>query len=479
MSGDDPSTTMDNSSNKSRSEKIYIAMGNSKKVLVTLCIGLLREDKTPLIDIDKSPWSQELKTTMKPMNRDLATEVCRRQKLFAGMEGSTSKQFMIKPKNKPREVLLEWLNTWPICDANCVSFLFAEAKRVENLLQAAINEGRENALAMQHGAWTGAVPYLRLIHAITDNNDTRMAYLKRNDPKTREELDAANSPNRPKTAYEIIAAKWNDPDFNPVSRVSTCHVDFATPMDLSHSTVASLVPADPIGVQNRLSSIRVSLLRIIERWEQSGQGDGGRNDDGEGEPSSQWGKLEGRPQEALDNRENFLGGNPSWYLYIWEITDTYQLLDSTLQRLSASVGAPSANDVSSVSRARRPNEGHINPNSSAGVGDSMQGKTDSISNVIERLIETSELDRQAAINIQEKQEVVARDLQAKQELAARELQVKKRVGEVQDQIDAYEEKYELTAKAFYNTVIERKRTEIKELEAELKQIQESKKSRKD
>ncbi len=133
-------TTTDDSNNKSRSEKIYIALGNSKKVLVTLSIGLLREDKTPLIDIQKSPWSQELKGTMKPLNSDLATEVCRRQKLFAGMEGTNSKQFTIKPKNKPREVLLEWLNTWPIRDANCVSFLVAEAKRVESLLQACSNK---------------------------------------------------------------------------------------------------------------------------------------------------------------------------------------------------------------------------------------------------------------------------------------------------------------------------------------------------
>jgi hypothetical protein len=36
---------------------------------------------------------------------------------------------------------------------------------------------------------------------------------------------------------------------------------FILPYDVSHSTVASLVPADAIGVQNRLSSIRVALLQ--------------------------------------------------------------------------------------------------------------------------------------------------------------------------------------------------------------------------
>ena len=379
---DDVATTTDDSNNKSRSEKIYIALGNSKKVLVTLSIGLLREDKTPLIDIQKSPWSQELKGTMKPLNSDLATEVCRRQRLFAGMEGTTSKQFTMKPKNKPREVLLEWLNTWPIRDANCVSFLVAEAKRVESLLQASIDEGRENAIAMQHGAWTGPLPYLRLLHSITDSEETRLAFLKRSQSKTREELDAANSPNRPPTPYELIAAKWNDPDFNPVTRVSSCHVDFNTSIDLSHETVASLVPADAIGVQNRLSSIRVALLRIIERWEQSGQGNGGRNEDEDGEPASLFGRLEGRSQEALDNRENFLGGNPSWYLYFWETTDMFQLLDSTLNRFSDSVGATSASDVNSVSRARRPNSIDIDVNSSPNGGDSLDGSTDNLDSIL-------------------------------------------------------------------------------------------------
>ena len=51
-----------------------------------------------------------------------------------------------------------------------------------------------------------------------------------------------------------------------------------------------------------------------------------------------WGGLDGRPQCALDSRENFLLGNPSWFLYFWEMADMYQLLDSTMQRLSLKVG---------------------------------------------------------------------------------------------------------------------------------------------
>lgn len=453
--------------NKSRSQTIYEAMGNSKRVLVTLCIGLNRENGAPLIDLSESPWSQELKGTMKPTNRELAMEVCRRQNLLAGTNGTSSKQFKMKPKNKPREVLLEWLNSWPVRDANCLTFLFTEAQRVEDLLQASLDEGRENAIAMQHGAWTGPLPYLRLIHSITDCNETRLAYLKRNDPKTREELDAANSPIRPKTAYEIIADKWNDPDFHPVTQVSNCHVDFASSIDLCHSKVASLTPADAIGVQNRLSSMRVTLLRIIEKWEQSGQGDGGRADETEEEQLFRWGQLEGRPQEALDTRENFLCGNPSWYLYLWEITDTYQLLDSTLQRLSEGVGASDATSIASVSRHRRRLDGtEDNDYSSQGtdlmdgsIGVSLVENITKISNILRELIETNEHERQEAKKLREDDR-----------LAEKERQTELRIANLKDSIDEYEEKFGLTEKPFYENILKRKRDEVEHLERLLEKI---------
>ena len=248
---------------KSLSQLIYEALEHSKKVLVTLCYGLTKDNTggLPLINIDETPWSQELRGSMKPSNKELAVEISCRQRLFTGLEGTTgNKQFSIKPKNKPREVLVEWLTTWPIHDDSCVDFLKTEAHRVESFLQASLDESRENALAMQHGAWVGPIPYLRLIHCLVDCDATRVAFLKRNDVKEREELDSANSPIRLKTGYEIIAAKWNDPGFNPKTRESNCHDEFNESIDLSHTKVVALIPADALGVKNRLSSTRATLL---------------------------------------------------------------------------------------------------------------------------------------------------------------------------------------------------------------------------
>ena len=131
----------------------------------------------------------------------------------------------MKPCNKARDVLLEWLHTWPIRDKDCVTFLTTEALRIEMVLQAALDEGRETALALQHGEWTGPIPYLRLLHSIIDCDEIRVTFLKRNDGKGHEELNAANSPVRPKDAYELIAEKWNDPDFHPCTLILNCHYD--------------------------------------------------------------------------------------------------------------------------------------------------------------------------------------------------------------------------------------------------------------
>ena len=154
--------------------------------------------------------------------------------------------------------------------------MIEEANQVKEVLQAAVDESKETALAMKHGAWNGAVPHLQLIHCIADNDEIRWAYLNRNAPKTREQLDGLNSPTCPKSAFEIIADKWNDPTFNPSTRVSNCHPDFQDIADCGYGKVVTLLLADYLGIQNQLLTMRATLLQIIEKWEASGQGDGGR-----------------------------------------------------------------------------------------------------------------------------------------------------------------------------------------------------------
>ncbi len=105
--------------------------------------------------------------------------------------------------------------------------------------------------------------------------------------------------------------------------------------------------------------MRSDLARIIRRWEQSGQEEGGldnfdeeerqnepRDDDATG---ADFGCLGGRPARALQTRAAFLYGRPSYLLYFWEVADNHQLLSLSLQCQSNGSGAADA--ASAVSAA--------------------------------------------------------------------------------------------------------------------------------
>ncbi len=79
---------------------IYKTIGDSMKVLVALCVGWKKNNNTALINLDRSPWSQDIKGTLKPANNELAIEVYCCQKLLAKPGGASHKKHsMIKSKN--------------------------------------------------------------------------------------------------------------------------------------------------------------------------------------------------------------------------------------------------------------------------------------------------------------------------------------------------------------------------------------------
>ena len=156
-------------------------------------------------------------------------------------------------------------------------------------------------------------------------------------------MDDRNSADRPLTAYEIIANKWNDDSFNPSSSILEVHLDFAQPIDITHAAVANLADTTVSKVEDLLTQICTSLICIISDWEKSGQGEGGVQDldqsvdDVEaGEhhvPAAlydvndiKFGSLENGHRPALSQHRNFLRGKPSYLFYFWELMDHHQLL---------------------------------------------------------------------------------------------------------------------------------------------------------
>ena len=224
-------------------------------------------------------------------------------------------------------------------------------------------EQQEEEARQGGGEWRGCIPYMRLFLCLTQD-DIKSAFLRRADARTCHELDACNSVVRPPTVFELISDRRKDENFNPVAPISECHEDFATPTNCAYSEVAALMRATPQKVEDVLASIRSNLLRIIQNWERSGQGEGGRHagDDEELEDpedyiildtsSVRFGSLTTRSECALQNRAALLKGKPSYLLYFWELADRHQLLQSSLQRLDDNVGASDASSAPSATSSR-------------------------------------------------------------------------------------------------------------------------------
>ncbi len=142
-----------------------------------------------------------------------------------------------------------------------------------------------------------------------------------------------------------------------------------------YEQVAALSPATPEKIQDIFASMRSDLLRIVSRWEQSGQGEGGidQEDENENPEAAEFlscasssvsddadadeeqnegqerqgrqrnhGSLGGRPARALQTRAAFIHDWPSYLLYFWEVADRHQVLQSSLQRLSNGTGTSDA-----------------------------------------------------------------------------------------------------------------------------------------
>jgi len=86
-----------------------------------------------------------------------------------------------------------------------------------------------------------------------------------------QELDARNSSERPLTFEEVVAKLFNDEEFLPCTEsLPNLSSTFADPIDLPFSLMPDPITADQ--VKSKLSDAHVKLMKIINWWEQSGNG---------------------------------------------------------------------------------------------------------------------------------------------------------------------------------------------------------------
>ena len=166
----------------------------------------------------------------------------------------------------------------------------------------------------------------------------RRAYLTRNDiSNDRIDLDNRNSDKRPKTVWELLSHKWNDHDFEAVTEpFPDLHNDYKDSIVIPHSKVSSLAAATPEKCKEKMSTMMVSLKRIVDKWERSGQGEGGIDVEMDGDETTgfEFGSLKNRSRGALESRSSFINDSPPYLLYLWEILDKYQLLTDSFSALS-------------------------------------------------------------------------------------------------------------------------------------------------
>jgi hypothetical protein len=327
---------------KCEAEQIFESTNGSKRVLLCMCIGLTAlpdevdgvvvvSDTPPrkLGDTSVGPYNaSKNKKYFKPVTKDLVSELLRRYAVFG-----TPKAEQMRPKNKVLSVLYTWLQNNPITDPADVLFLRSEERKFHDSVALAIEESNNAATQVPAGVIFTSTADLRLIHCLMEV-DVKESFLARHNVMTREELDGRNSPERPMTWTEAIAAKFNDPTFTPSSEVlPELHGDYEDEIDLRRSNCPCDVTADQ--VKSWVASHKTKLLLLIGRWELSGNGDGQRI-----EGSASFGMID-TPNHLIfggDNRSDFLKNERSPLLYFWYMCDKYEILPQVLSLLPEEMG---------------------------------------------------------------------------------------------------------------------------------------------
>jgi hypothetical protein len=174
-------------------------------------------------------------------------------------------------------------------------------------------------------------------------NNTKHAFLTRYTiAPGRMEVENCNSTScRQPTVWHMISNKWNDPSFAPEKEeIPDLHSEFDLSEEIPHQLVAEMAPATPEKCQSKFSRLMVSLIRVIQNWGKSGQGDGGKDsEDEESDDEIVFGSLQNRSSGALDQRYSFVEYSQMYLLYWWHMLDKHDLLGSSLQRLDDSVAA--------------------------------------------------------------------------------------------------------------------------------------------
>jgi hypothetical protein len=193
------------------------------KVLALLSLGLKCDNGSFVFNPSVLPWSAAIrKMAIKMTAGELREEVLRRTVAAGNQKHPRPSQWTVT-------TAMNWLNENPIKNPEEVNFIMSNiSRRIEiaqrSSLEPVVGPG---ATASRRGdggpggSWIGKYPHLRLIHAVINDNDIKAAYLSwLNLPSGRMAIEQRNTPTAlASNVWQMVADKWNDPLFMPVSSV--------------------------------------------------------------------------------------------------------------------------------------------------------------------------------------------------------------------------------------------------------------------
>ena len=338
---------------ESLAEVFYRSQSQSLKALAVLSLGLKNSDGTPTFNPVELPWSAATgPMALKMSAKELRSEVIRRCVAANNILNAP------RPAAWPIPRATQWLENNPIVAAHEVAFIraaIAHRVLVAERLQVAQAENTAADRPQRGSRWCGKFPYLRLIHAVIDDENIKTAYIRRlHVPGGRMAVENRRTAEAVQSnVWFMVAEKWNDESFSPTTSVKDSHSDFNEPIPIPFEAICDFMPATPEKVEEKWNAMILALKRGMQNWERSGQGDGGyidddsddddNNSDGGDEVdennTNNFGSLRGRSQRALDLRRNFFGDKNTYLLYLWDALDEHGLVQSSMQRLLDGIGS--------------------------------------------------------------------------------------------------------------------------------------------
>jgi hypothetical protein len=171
----------------------------------------------------------------------------------------------------------------------------------------------------------------------------------------RSELDARNNENRPPTVWEKIAELLNDQEqVWIIPAKPELHQCFSSTLTLDYDDCCPCdLTADE--AKRRIADARAKLMRVISKWELSGNGFTQRAPEDE-----LFGHMDEEQLQDGDNRARFLNCIGKEHLLIlWDLGDREGLLDKFLSKLLSAVTVSCENistDTAEVQNPRRLSE---------------------------------------------------------------------------------------------------------------------------